>query len=141
LIPYIFAWKNSVSGEGQNYYEYSICISLNSISESKQLKEQLEMIPEDVDILITHGPPKGFNDAQKFVNSLFLVKLIKCDFRGCEDLTEIVMKKKPRFHVFGHIHQSHGVHFYKHNSKEQTTFINAAYLNSLFLPSHLPGKY
>ncbi len=28
--------------------------------------------------------------------------------RGCEMLTEAVMSKKPRYHIFGHVHKGHG---------------------------------
>jgi len=89
---------------------------------SEELKAKWELIPEEVDILITHGPPKGFLDSE----------------RGCEDLTDVVMEKKPRFHVFGHIHKGYGVSTHKHGPKQQTTFINAAYLNQLYLPFRLP---
>lgn len=55
-----------------------------------------DLIPDDVDILITHGPPKGHLD----VNGL-----------GCEFLLKRLwkMSKKPKLHVFGHIHAGYGI--------------------------------
>ncbi|PVI04579.1 Metallo-dependent phosphatase [Periconia macrospinosa] len=50
-------------------------------------------IPEDTDILITHGPPKGHLDAGHL---------------GCKHLLDELWRTKPRLHVFGHVHDGHG---------------------------------
>jgi predicted phosphodiesterase len=62
------------------------------------LATRWEMIPDDVDVLITHGPPHGVLDRT-------------WDGRvvGCEALREAVTARvKPRLHVFGHIHEGYG---------------------------------
>ncbi|KAK2764410.1 hypothetical protein FQN54_009104 [Arachnomyces sp. PD_36] len=55
-----------------------------------------DTIPSDTDILITHGPPKGYLDLS---NNL-----------GCQFLLEELwrLRNKPRLHVFGHIHEGYG---------------------------------
>lgn len=55
-----------------------------------------ETVPEDVDILITHTPPKHHLD-------LALPKGL-----GCEHLLEEVRRVKPMLHVFGHVHWGAG---------------------------------
>jgi hypothetical protein len=50
-------------------------------------------IPEDTDILLTHGPPKCHLDL---------------DHLGCSYLLEELRKKTPVLHVFGHIHAGYG---------------------------------
>jgi Icc-related predicted phosphoesterase len=55
-------------------------------------------IPPDTDILITHGPPYGILDCEHTSSS----------HQGCPVLLETVFKLKPRLHVFGHVHGSHG---------------------------------
>lgn len=55
-----------------------------------------ETIPEDIDILITHTPPKFHLD-------LSLPKGI-----GCEYLLAEVKRVKPALHVFGHVHWGAG---------------------------------
>lgn len=50
-------------------------------------------IPADTDILITHGPPKGHLDAGHL---------------GCKHLLEEIWRKKPKLHVFGHVHDGYG---------------------------------
>jgi predicted phosphodiesterase len=52
-----------------------------------------EAVPQDVDILITHGPPKGHLD---------LLRL------GCEHLLRELWRVRPRLHVFGHVHEGAG---------------------------------
>ncbi|KAG9516042.1 metallophosphoesterase domain-containing protein, partial [Aureobasidium melanogenum] len=55
-------------------------------------------IPSDVDIVITHSPPKGVLD-------------FKTNTRrraGCEMLFSVVAKARPLMHCFGHIHEAWG---------------------------------
>lgn len=55
-----------------------------------RLHEKL-FVPAKIDILVTHGAPKGILDE----NSLY----------GCPLLHEIVEEVKPKIHIFGHCHQ------------------------------------
>jgi Icc-related predicted phosphoesterase len=57
-----------------------------------------QRIPHGLDLLITHGPPYGFGD------KTWLGERV-----GCKDLLRHVQEKKPRAHVFGHIHEEPGV--------------------------------
>lgn len=57
-----------------------------------------DRIPRDLDLLITHGPPKGTLDRT------FLGLHV-----GCEVLRGVVPDRAPRLHVFGHIHEAAGV--------------------------------
>ena len=67
-------------------------------------------IPEDTDVLITHGPPKGVGDTLRCGESV-----------GCQDLWEAVKRVKPQFHIFGHIHEGYGQYM-----REGVRFINAS---------------
>ena len=57
-----------------------------------------DQIPYGLDVLITHGPPFGILD-QVARGSEHL---------GCAELLESVEQKKPRVHLFGHIHGGAG---------------------------------
>lgn len=87
------------------------------------LDEIWKQIPDDTDILVTHGPPKGFGD--------------KCrDSRrvGCQQLYKHVsLRVKPKYHIFGHIHEDYGVW-----CDNNTTFINAAICNRGYKPDRQP---
>lgn len=84
-----------------------------------RLKEKWALIPEDTDILITHGPPQDHLDVSgPPYNEPHL---------GCELLREKVDEQPPKIHVFGHIHGGYGYKF--HNG---THFFNASILNERY---------
>lgn len=82
----------------------------------QDIRRYWEAIPEDVDILVTHGPPLGFGD-----------RTTRGELVGCKDLLEIVEKVKPKYHTFGHIHEGYGLY-----ENAATTFINASVLNQRY---------
>ncbi len=55
-------------------------------------------IPEDTDIVITHGPIYGYNDKTANTNQNV----------GCEDLYHRLQEVKPHLHFAGHIHEAYG---------------------------------
>jgi len=55
------------------------------------------MIPDGIDVLITHGPPAGIGDGADGVRA------------GCADLLAAVRRARPALHLFGHIHQDGGL--------------------------------
>lgn len=68
-----------------------------ALPRGKALQEKWKMIPPGTDILLTHSPPLGILDHDGFISN------------GCFDLLETVAALKPKYHVFGHIHDSHGM--------------------------------
>lgn len=76
----------------------------------KEIKKHWDLIPADIDILLTHGPAYGILD-RTFRNKQV----------GCEELRKAVEKKKPRVHVCGHIHEAYGNLWHK-----GVLFINAS---------------
>ena len=50
-------------------------------------------VPDGVDILVTHGPPRGHLDLMRL---------------GCPHLLREVWRTRPRLHVFGHVHEGYG---------------------------------
>lgn len=69
------------------------------------------MIPDDTDVLITHTPPVGHGD------------LCSSGVRaGCVELLTTVQKRvKPKYHVFGHIHE--GISYYAFDFSCFTVFV------------------
>jgi Icc-related predicted phosphoesterase len=95
----------------------------------KDIKKHWDMIPNDTDILITHGPPKGFGDllVPKFQRSG------EDPHVGCQDLLEAIERVKPKINVFGHIHEGYGK-----TETTDTTFINASCLDDNYSPVNPP---
>lgn len=72
-----------------------------------------QIIPNNTDILITHGPAFGILDQTQDGRHV-----------GCDDLLLKIKEIKPKIHVFGHIHEAHGI-----REIDGTTFINASVLD------------
>jgi Icc-related predicted phosphoesterase len=77
-------------------------------------------IPLGLDILISHGPPKHHLD-----------RILLGYHVGCPELKQAVARAKPRFHFFGHIHESFGS-----ETDGETVFANASISNLLYNPTH-----
>ncbi|KAH9837504.1 ser/Thr protein phosphatase family protein [Teratosphaeria destructans] len=54
-------------------------------------------MPEDVDVVVTHGPPKGIMD---YTDARYRA--------GCADLFSAIYRSRPQMHCFGHIHEGWG---------------------------------
>ena len=81
----------------------------------------LDAIPSDTDVLITHHPPYEILDFSGNIHS------------GCLDLLQKILEIKPKYHLFGHIHDAYGIKNSKH-----TTFINAAILDENYTLKNEP---
>jgi Icc-related predicted phosphoesterase len=84
-----------------------------------ELEHVWSLIPKDIDILVTHGPPQGIMDTSGPPWS-------KADL-GCELLLKRVKEIKPKIHVFGHVHGGRGIEFI-----DGTLFINASVVNEKY---------
>ncbi len=80
-------------------------------------------IPDDTDILVTHGPAYGYVD-KVLGESIPL---------GCELLAERVKQVKPILMVSGHIHSGNGVAY-----DGVTTYLNASILNERYNYEYKP---
>ena len=88
-----------------------------------ELEHKWSQIPENTDILITHGPAWGKLDTVEG----------RTDNLGCELLIQRIKQVKPKIHVCGHIHSGYG-HYYDGH----THYFNASVLNERYSYSHLP---
>lgn len=94
-----------------------------NLKRGEDILKKWQTIPTDIDILMTHGPPVGHGDLTGGNNNV-----------GCVELLNTVQKRiKPKFHVFGHIHEGYGV-----TSDGYTTFINASTCTRRYLPTNAP---
>jgi Icc-related predicted phosphoesterase len=95
------------------FYNWAFNLPRNGV----ELQENWSNIPNDTEILITHGPPWGHCDVTPYGNLNV----------GCELLRVRVDELKPKIHVFGHVHSGYGYYYNGH-----THFINAAILNERY---------
>jgi len=93
-----------------------------NLQRGEEIRQKWNLIPDDTDVLITHGPPHGHGD-----------RTDSGDLVGCRDLLEAVERIRPRLHVFGHIHEGYGV-----SSNDHTTMVNASNCDFSYEPVNPP---
>lgn len=85
-----------------------------------------DMIPLDTDILITHGPAKGYLDLT-----------LRGDVTGCPYLLEKISEMTNlKLFVHGHIHEAYG----RVDFPDGGVFLNASVLNARYVMSNLPHE-
>ena len=77
-----------------------------------RIEQLMTQIPTNTSVLISHSPPYGILDLDNNTN------------RGSTDLLQAVLKIKPTYHLFGHIHRAYGI-----EKSNDTVFINASLVN------------
>jgi predicted phosphodiesterase len=88
--------------------------------------EHWDKIPLDTDILITHGPAKGYLDLT-----------LHGDVTGCPYLLEKISElTNLKLFVHGHIHEAYG----RVDFPDGGVFLNASVLNARYVMSNLPHE-
>jgi len=92
------------------------------------LKKKFALIPDDIDILITHSPPHGILDLCQSGNV------------GSKSLRRIMGRVKPKLWVCGHIHEGYGE--FKDTSLSGTDYhiVNASIMNEHYEPVNKPVR-
>lgn len=94
-----------------------------NLQRGEPLRQKWALIPDDTDILVTHGPPYSILDKTIYDN----------DHAGCEELLKRVQEIKPLIHAFGHIHEGYGI-----IKIDGTIFINASTCTINYDPINKP---
>lgn len=83
------------------------------------------LIPDDIDVLITHGPPYGVLDQTRGYPS---------EHVGCRDLLDrIGQLRRLKLHVFGHIHEAYG-----QEAHGAVQYVNASICTADYQPTNAP---
>ncbi len=111
-----------------------------TVDTEEELADKWALIPDDVDILVTHSPPKFGLD-----------KTVSQEYAGSESLRDWIFMHQPKLHVFGHIHEGYGIIIYQKIQKLniqlygkvderlcKTTIINASHVNERYEPVNAP---
>jgi len=90
----------------------------------EEIKKHWDLIPNDTDVLITHGPP--YNICDNTLDRPIDYAITK--HVGCYDLLAATKRVKPRLHLFGHIHYDGG----KHLVQDDITYANVCVVNEVY---------
>ena len=105
------------------FYAWAFNLPRNGI----ELASRWEAIPDNTDILVTHGPAFGTLDT---------VAGRPWDNLGCELLAQRIERLKPKIHICGHIHSGYGYEF-----KNGTHFFNASVLDENYQYTQKPMTF
>lgn len=89
----------------------------------KHIGDTWAFIPQDVDVLVTHGPPYEILDRVSPGGESV----------GCPRLRQRVEVIRPSLHVFGHIHEERG-----EEERDGTRFVNASVLDERYEVRYAP---
>lgn len=89
----------------------------------EELKEKYDLIPEGIDILISHSPPYGILDQN-----------IHGEHCGSISLRNAMMRVKPKYLICSHIHEQGG----KEVDLITTKVINCSHMNERYKPVNKP---
>lgn len=100
-----------------------------NLNRGSELAAKWALIPDDTEVLITHGPPKGILDQ---VETRF-----GASNEGCEELRTrveaVAANGRLKLHVFGHIHCGYGGH-----EEFGVKFVNASVCDEEYRPTQSP---
>lgn len=68
-----------------------------NLQRGQPLADKWALIPDDTDVLVCHGPPRGYGD-----------QTWRHERVGCDDLLARIQILKPMLTVYGHIHEDRG---------------------------------
>jgi len=102
--------NSGVEIEGMKFY--GVPLFMEDI-EDGSFDKNIQNIPPDTDVLITHQPPYGILDSPA-----------ENIHWGDRILLPVVLNIKPKLHLFGHAHDAYGIEKSSH-----TTFVNSALLD------------
>lgn len=94
-----------------------------NLERGPQISQKWDAIPDNVNVLITHGPGYGTLDYTTRDGS-----------QGCEMLAQRIKQLKHlKAHIFGHLHAGYG-----HKIINNVHFVNAAVCTDAYIPSNPP---
>jgi Icc-related predicted phosphoesterase len=96
----------------------------------EDIQKHWDRIPSEIDVLVTHGPCYGILDSVRDHDYLKGEYLRHC---GCPQLLEKVKEIKPKYHIFGHIHDSYG-----QRMEHGVNFVNASICDESYEPTNKP---
>jgi len=89
----------------------------------EQLAYKWSMIPDDIDILLLHGPPHGYGDM------VYRMSRGEIEHTGSSSLLERIKKVKPKLVICGHIHENGGQIYHLEIENQDITIANVSVLD------------
>lgn len=111
-----------------------------TVDTDEELEEKWKLIPDDIDILVTHSPPFGMLDT---VDRMFG----EYENVGSRSLGRFTIDHSHsiKLHVFGHIHSGYGIYDVPKaptylGDKNIPVFVNCSHVNEMYEPVNKPVR-
>ena len=93
-------------------------------SNNQVLKQKFNNIPENIDILITHTPPR----IPEYLGDISLEYGLNSEKFGSHELAEAIFNKQPKYVFCGHIHSgSHEPFYFNNTIIQNVSRVNESY--------------
>jgi len=113
-------------------YTPEFCNWAYNVPRGAPLKAKWAQIPDDTNVLLTHGPAMGILDGVERFDPM--TRESEIEHVGCYDLYDRIQElKQLQLHVFGHIHLGYG-----QVKKGNVTYINASVCTEEYKPLNVP---
>ena len=100
-----------------------------TVDTDEELAEKWKLIPNDIDILITHSPPYEIVDMTRDKRHVGSISLRN-------EIMSRIKQDGKLLNIFGHIHECGGLKI----ETENTVFINASHVNERYEPVNKPVR-
>lgn len=105
-----------------------------NLPRGQTLRDKWDLIPDETDVLVTHGPPFGYLDgAARPASGWDDDGGVATEHVGCEELRAALDRVRPHLHVFGHIHEGYG-----RAQLGDTILVNASNCDEDYRPVNAP---
>ena len=134
----IYLERSGVNLEGIKFWGAPMTPAFNGMrggltfytNSKKEAKGVWRGMPKKLDVLITHGPPKFILDGVERYGYGQTFPAGEKNVEHCGDgmLASKVIANKPKYHIFGHIHEGYG----RFTAEYGTKFINCSVVNEAY---------
>jgi len=124
-LPWTYLRDSSVTIDGVKFYGLPWVPNLIHwafYATKQQLDERYNAVPQDTDVVISHGPPYFIGDLSKIGN-------INC---GARQANNMMARVKPKAFICGHIHEGFGKYSYRGQHGSKTDVYNVSFLDELY---------
>jgi len=98
--------------------------AFNYCQSGRTPEEIWDAVPDGIDVLISHGPPRGWGDRIRPGR----------EHLGCSEIAKTIARVKPRLFVCGHIHGGYGARRWESGVQ----WVNASICNERYQPLNKP---
>lgn len=94
------------------------------MDKDENLDAYFSQIPDNTDILLSHGPAYGYGDLTDRSN----------EHVGSVTLREAITRTNPRLHVYGHIHEAYGIEQHDTTVSTNVSYVDLNYHPRRYIP-------